>query len=179
MAGKDLFTFPHPVNEVSARVVAGGVVLMTSLTLAVRRPWLIVPIAYGFVARALAGPRFSPLGWLATRVITPRLPVPPKPVAGPPKRFAQTIGAAFSLVALLLAFVFRRTTAAYALLGVLGVFATLESAFGLCVGCKVFGGLMKLGLIPEEVCAECANIWERPASASAPAPTGELTLEQS
>ena len=29
-----LFDFPHPVNEVSARLVAGGVVLMSAATVA-------------------------------------------------------------------------------------------------------------------------------------------------
>jgi hypothetical protein len=161
MADSKFFSFPNPVNEVAARVVAGGVVAMAGLTVATRRPWLLVPLAYGFVARALAGPTFSPLGRLSTQVITPRLPVAPKYVAGPPKRFAQSIGAVFSVSALVLAFGLRRTTAAYTLIGILGVFATLESAFGLCVGCKVFAILMRLGIVPEEVCADCANIWDR------------------
>lgn len=173
----ELFSFPNPVNEVSARVVAAGVVLMATLTLALRRSWLLVPIAYGFVARALAGPTLSPLAQVATRVITPRLPVPPKYVAGPPKRFAQTLGAVFSLTALLLALVFRRTRAANVLVGLIAVFATLESAFAYCIGCKIFAILMRLGIVPEEVCAQCANIWERPnyranAPASQQAPPG-------
>lgn len=172
MAAKDIFTFPNPVNEVSARVVAGGVVLMASATLASRRRWLIVPIAYGFVARALSGPTLSPLGQLATRVITPRLPMPPKEVAGPPKRFAQSLGAAISLAALLMAYPFKRTRAAYALVGMMAVFATLESGFGFCIGCKIFGVLMRTGLVPEDVCAKCANIWSRPDfRASAPTTT--------
>ena len=162
MGGNALFTFPNPVNEVAARVVAGGVVMLSVLTIALRQPWLIVLIAYGFVARALSGPTLSPLGQLATRVIVPRLPVEPKYVAGPPKRFAQTLGAVVSLAALVLAVVFKRATAAYVLIGLIAVLATLESAFAFCVGCKVFGGLMRLGVIPKEVCAECAAIWERP-----------------
>lgn len=161
MASKDIFAFPNPVNEVSARVVAAGVVAMAGATVASRRRWLIVPLAYGFVARALSGPTLSPLGQLATRVITPRLPVPPKEVPGPPKRFAQTIGACISLAALALAFPFKRAKAAYLLVGMIGVFATLESGLGFCVGCEIFRVLMKLGLIPEEVCAECADIWKR------------------
>jgi hypothetical protein len=98
---------------------------------------------------------------VATRVVTPRLAIEPRWVAGPPKRFAQGIGAAFSLSALALAFGFRRPTAAYALVGILGVFATLEAAFGFCLGCKVFAILMRLGIVPEEVCADCNNIWAR------------------
>ena len=167
MASKDLFASPNPVNEVSARVVAGGVVLTAALTLALRRPWLIAPITYGFVARALTGPRLSPLGPLATRVITPRLPAGPKYVAGSPKRFAQTLGAGLSLSVLLLAYVGRRTRTAYALIAVLAVFATLESVFTFCVGCTIFAGLMRLGLVPDEVCAACAHIWERPTEETA------------
>lgn len=162
MATREIFTFPNPVNEVSARVVAAGVVALATATVASRRRWLIIPLAYGFVARALTGPTLSPLGQLATRVVTPRLGVPPKEVAGPPKRFAQTLGACISLTALALAFPFKRANAAFALVGMIAVFATLESGFGFCVGCKIFGVLMKFGLVPEEICAKCANIWERP-----------------
>ena len=95
----DLFTFPNPVNEVSARLVAGGVVIMSVITIAFDQPWLLLVIAYGFLARVLTGPTLSPLGQLVTRVITPALHVPPKNVAGPPKRFAQGIGATLSTAA--------------------------------------------------------------------------------
>jgi hypothetical protein len=93
--------------------------------------------------------------------VTPRLPAEPKWVAGPPKRFAQGIGAAFSLAATTLAFGFGRERAAFGLVGVLGLFAALESAFGFCLGCRVFAVLMRLGIIPGEVCADCNNIWAR------------------
>ncbi|MEI7560647.1 MAG: DUF4395 family protein, partial [Actinomycetes bacterium] len=53
--------------------------------------------------------------------------------------------------------------AAYAVLSVLIFFAVLESAFGICVGCKVFALLMKAGVIPEEVCESCNNIALRQA----------------
>jgi hypothetical protein len=36
--------------------------------------------------------------------------------------------------------------------------AGLESIFGYCVGCKAFAILMRFGVIPEDVCAECADI---------------------
>jgi len=39
------------------------------------------------------------------------------------------------------------------------VAATLESVFALCLGCQVFALLMRLGLVPEETCERCANIW--------------------
>jgi hypothetical protein len=39
--------------------------------------------------------------------------------------------------------------------------AGLESIAGYCVGCKVFGLLMRAGMIPDSVCAECADIRPR------------------
>jgi len=153
-----VFSFPNPVNEVSARLVAGGVVLLSLVTIVFDQPWLTAVIAYGFLARVLTGPRLSPLGQLVTRVITPRLRVAARPVAGPPKRFAQGIGAASSVSAAVLALGFGLTSVAYALLGLLIVAATLESVFGLCLGCKVFAVLMRAGVVPEEVCERCSNI---------------------
>lgn len=151
--------FPNPVNEVAARLVAGGVVLLAVAAIVLDLPWLLPVLAYGFVARALAGPRFSPLALLVTKVVVPRLTVAPKLVPGPPKRFAQTIGAMFTVSATVLHLGFGQEGAAYGLLAVLVVFAVLESVFALCVGCKVFAVLMRLGFIPDAVCADCTDIW--------------------
>jgi hypothetical protein len=164
---RQFFSFPHPVNEVSARLVAAGVVVMAAVTIAFDRPWLTAVIAYGFVARVLTGPTASPLGQLVTRVITPRLPVRAKFVPGPPKRFAQGIGVVFSATAAVLALGFGQTTIAYVLLGLLIVAATLESVFAICLGCKIFAALMRVGVIPEAVCAECNNIRLRPRTSTA------------
>jgi len=153
-----LFSFPNPVNETSARLVAGCVAALAVLAIAFQQGWLIPVLAYGFVARALTGPRLSPLGLLATRVVTPRLDVRHRYSPGPAKRFAQTIGAVFTVSATLLYFGAGQHTAAYALVAVLAVFASLEAAFGLCVGCKAFYLGMRLGLVPPQVCEECARI---------------------
>jgi uncharacterized protein DUF4395 len=156
MARNDtLFSFPDPVNDVSARLVAGAVVLMSSVALVFRQHWILFLLAYGFVARVLTGPTLSPLGLLATRVITPRLGVEPRYIPGPPKRFAQGIGAAVTLSATFLYFVLGWTAPTDALLGLLIVFALMESALGFCVGCRIFTLLMRAGVIPEAVCPEC------------------------
>src|SRR5205085_3871615 len=89
-------SFPNPVDEVSARLVAGGVLLLATSFVVTGWTPLVVVLAYGFVARVLAGPRLSPLGLLVTRGLRPRLPLAPRPVPGPPKRFAQAIGALLS-----------------------------------------------------------------------------------
>jgi hypothetical protein len=163
---RSLFSFPNPVNEVSARLVAAGVVLMSVLTIAFDLKWMTVVIAYGFVARVLTGPTLSPLGQLVTRVITPRLGVPARPVAGPPKRFAQGIGVAFSLSAVILTGL-GFWTAAQVVLGLLAVAATLEAALGICLGCMTFGVLMKAGVVPDEVCERCNDIWATTGGAAA------------
>jgi hypothetical protein len=109
----------------------------------------------------LTGPTLSPLGRLAMRVVAPRLGAP-KYVAGPPKRFAQGIGAALASVAAVLALGLGLDTAADVLTGMLVVAATLESVFALCLGCRLFAVLMRAGLVPRETCERCANIWAQP-----------------
>jgi hypothetical protein len=91
-------------------------------------------------------------------VIAPRLPVEPKLVPGPPKRFAQAIGVLFSSTAVILWFGFGLSTATWVVVGLLAAAASLEAALGLCLGCMTFGALMRPGVIPEEVCEACADI---------------------
>ena len=74
----------------------------------------------------------------AAMVLAPRLGFRPHLVAGPPKRFAATIVG-----------------------GIMLLFPALESFAGVCVGCKIFALLMKVGVIPQEVCAACADFGSR------------------
>jgi len=151
--------FPRTINEKAARTVAGVVAVTGLVALLVPAHWLVIPLAYGFWARVLTGPRLSPLAALASRVIAPRLGEP-REVPGPPKRFAQAMGAAITTAAVV-ALLAGAGTVVSVLLVLLVAAATLESAFGYCAGCQVFALLMRAGLIPEDVCAECADIWAR------------------
>lgn len=158
-----LFRFPDPVNETAARVVAVGVVAQGLIFLAVGEGWLLVPLVYGFLARVVTGPTLSPLGQVATRVVTPRLAVRHRFVPGPPKRFAQAIGLAFSGCAAA-AWIAGVPVAAYVLIGGLVAAATLEAAFAVCLGCIAYRFLWE--------CDDCNDISERLRSAmvsSAPA----------
>lgn len=152
------FSFPNPVNDVAARTVAFGVVTLDVIALATGATWLTIPLAYGFVARVLAGPRLSPLGAFATRVVAPRLGQHARLVPGPPKRFAQAMGAAFTLAALG-CYLTGLGTEAQALLAILLLPALAEAALGFCVGCEIFAWLIRIGLLPESVCAECADLF--------------------
>jgi hypothetical protein len=122
--------------------------------------WLLIPLTYGFWARVLSGPTLSPLGWSAQNLIAPRLG-DQKPVPGPPKRFAQGIGAVMATAALVLALILGDETAADVVLGLFVVAAGLESIFAICLGCQVFGWLMRSGVVPASVCEECADISRR------------------
>jgi hypothetical protein len=157
------FSFPNPVNEVAARLVAAGVLVMALAVAVLGQTWILVPLAYGFLARVAAGPRYSPLGLFVTRVAVPRLRVAPRNVPGPPKRFAQGMGAVITVAAVVLEFGFGETGAARVLAALIVVAATLESVFALCIGCKIFALLMRIGLVPERICRECADLTARRA----------------
>lgn len=93
-----------------------------------------------------------------TRVVVPRLPFRAKLIAGPPKRFAQGMGAVLTVAATLLWLVFRLELPGLVLVGLVAVAATLEFVFALCIGCRVFDVLMRLGIIPATVCEACSNL---------------------
>jgi hypothetical protein len=172
---RSIIGFPRTVNEVSARLVAAGVVTQAALWLATRHPAFLITLTYGFLARVLTGPRLSPLGQLVTKVITPRLPLQEKIVAGPPKRFAQGIGLVCTTAASV-AWIAGAPTFSVVTISVLIAAASLEAFAGFCLGCKIFAILMRTGLIPEDTCEECNNLqlrWarqgllaDRPASAA-------------
>ncbi len=156
------FSFPNPVNEIAARLVAGGVVAMSATALLLDQRWITAVLAYGFLARVLTGPKLSPLGLLVTKIIVPRLGLEPRMVPGPPKRFAQGIGATFTVTAAILALVLDQWGAAQLLLAAVIAAASLEAFLGFCLGCKAFAILMRAGVVPDEVCERCKDIGSTP-----------------
>jgi len=151
-----IFAFPNPVNEYAARITAGLVVAAAVATLATGFGPGLVLIAGGFWLRVLFGPRISPFALLSVKVLAPRIGRA-KLVPGPPKRFAQGIGAGLGTVAAALYFL-GFGTAAWVLLGLLIVAASLEAFLGFCLGCAIFGLLQRRGLIPADICEACNNI---------------------
>lgn len=161
-AVRSIFGFPATVNDKAARAVAGQVVatavaaLVLSLTVGHAWLWLTAALAVGFLARVLAGPTLSPFGQLATRVLAPRLGAA-KIVPGAPKRFAQSLGFGMTGAATVL-LATGHPLGTQVLLGMLVVAAGLEAALGFCLGCRIFALGMRLGIIPESACAECADL---------------------
>jgi hypothetical protein len=119
------------------------------------------PLTYGFLARVATGPTLSPLGQFVTRVATPvvetlarrrRPEFHSRQVPGPPKRFAQAIGLAFT-VAASSAWALGAESAAVVLIAMLAVAATLEAAFAICLGCIAYSAIWG--------CADCDDISDR------------------
>ncbi len=153
----EIFSFPEQVNEYAARIVAGFVVILTVVFLATENIWILSFLAFGFWARVLTGPSLSPIAQLTLRVIIPLLGNPKEYCPGPPKRFAQSIGTGFTTSALLLV-ISGNLPGAQILLGILLIFASLESIVGFCAGCWLFKYLMNWGVIPQKICIKCQNI---------------------
>lgn len=156
-----LLSFPDPVNETSARLVAAGVVAQAIVFLVVREWWVLVPLTYGFLARVATGPTLSPLGQFVTRIATPsverrlrgrRPGFESRQVPGRPKRFAQSIGLAFTASASL-AWALGAPGAALVLIGLLAAAAMLEAAFAICLGCIAYSAIWG--------CADCNDISDR------------------
>lgn len=156
-----LFSFPDPVNETSARLVAGFVVLEALAFLVLRDGWILVPLTYGFAARVASGPTLSPLGQFVTCVATPAVEARvrrrrprfvSRRVPGPPKRFAQGIGLGVTAIASM-AWLLDAPVVAYGLIAVLAVAATLESVFAVCLGCIAYSAIWG--------CADCDDIGDR------------------
>tara|TARA_B100000530_G_scaffold55955_1_gene31710 strand:+ start:950 stop:1453 length:504 start_codon:yes stop_codon:yes gene_type:complete len=158
----NFFSFPELINEVAARLVAIGVLVLSSVVLFLlidKNNYVLIFLSiliYGFLARVSSGPKISPLALFVTKLIVPRLNFKEKLVPGPPKRFAQGIGLIFSLFTAI-TFVVNLNSISILLISILILFAALEAFIGFCAGCKVFKLLMNIGLIPNDVCEKCSN----------------------
>ncbi|MEO9181413.1 MAG: DUF4395 domain-containing protein [Acidimicrobiales bacterium] len=154
---KKFLSFPHPVNDAAARTVAIGVFTMALVAFTTGWAWILIPLTYGFLARVIAGPKISPLGQFTVRVAAPRLHSWQKFVPGPPKRFAQAIGAFLTCVASTVWLSVGWTDARWILLLLIPA-AFLEGFFGYCLGCTIFGWLIRRGIVPEAICLECGDL---------------------
>ena len=154
---KSIFSFPETINEFAARMVAGFIVILSLTYLYSHNIYLLLFMVYGFLARVIAGPSLSPIALLVTKILIPKMGNPYAECPGPPKRFAQFVGLVFTSSAFY--FVMRgQLTTAYLLIGILAIFASLESIMGFCAGCWFFKQMMKWGWIPQRVCEKCNDI---------------------
>ena len=152
---KKIFEFPNPVNEYAARFVAFFVMFFSLVILITNNLWAVSLLFIGFLLRLLFGPRVSPFALITLKLIIPLLKNPNKSVPGPPKRFAQFIGALITLIASIIYFFTTYNVIVISILGVLILFTFLESVLSFCFGCYVFNLLIKVRLIPKNICEAC------------------------
>jgi hypothetical protein len=109
-----------------------------------------------FVMKVVVGTRFSPIGQLANLIVRKQTP---EYVGAVQKRFAWTIGLLLSGTMLVLLFGLGvQGWPNLAICGLCLTFMFMESAFGICVGCKMYGGLLVAGIIKQpEVRPACAG----------------------
>lgn len=108
--------------------------------------WVMVYAVAMFVWGVVAGPAKHPYGLLFRVLIRPRLGAPSFLEPEAPPRFAQGVGLVVTGVGVLL----HLLTVPYALVVAAGaafVAAFLNAVFGLCLGCELYGLLLRLGLV--------------------------------
>jgi Fe2+ transport system protein B len=161
--------FPRVLDDVTVRLIAAVVLVLAVAALAFHQWWIYAVLAVDFILRTTFGPKTSPVALGVQRFVRPRIRALKRPTAGPPKRFAAGIGATLTAVAAVL-WVLGVAGPVVVTIGVVMIlFPALEAVLGLCVGCKAFGALMRIGIVPEEICLECADISGRQVNLSEPA----------
>ena len=145
---------PYPVlNERAVRAGAGIMLALgaTAFALAFFQqnflPLKIVVVFFfvDFLTKVVIGTRFSPVSNIAHLIVADQRP---EYVGAIQKRFAWSIGLLMSLTMILLLFVFDvRGNINLAVCSFCLLVMWLETSFGICVGCKMYYGLIKAKLI--------------------------------
>jgi len=131
------------VDERASRV--NGALVVLALALAAFTPywWFVAYLAIDFAIKVFGGFAFSP-NCIAAGAITRGLRLAPLWIDFAPKRFAAMVGLLMSSAAVV-AHLAGSTQVFLGIVGLFALFAFLESAFGFCAGCMIYG------LLPERL----------------------------
>ena len=145
---------PYPVvNERAVRAGAG--MLFVAGMFAFFHAWyineylylkiLVVLLLIDFAAKVVLGPRYSPVSRLAQFIVHKQTP---EYVGAIQKRFAWSIGLFLATTMAILIFGFSILGPVNLLIcSICLIFMFMESAFGICVGCKIYHALVSVGWI--------------------------------
>lgn len=154
-----LFYFPEVVDNNVVRVVGLQVVIINVLAIIWRKHvwahYMILGLALDNLGRFVFGPGPSPLGQIAKSVT---VPLQPSFKPGIPKQFATGCGLSMSIVATVFLFVTGfdpERVIASCFMGVYAALAGLEAGINFCMGCYIFGWLVRLGAFPKEIYSLC------------------------
>jgi len=121
-------------NHVSRLTVFTNAVLI-ALYLFTGAPYFMLVVAIDYGIRAIWKPRYSPLRWIAARIVNLG-GFSEKLIDQAPKLFASRVGFLFAAISVLLIPV--SITASLIVAGVLLIFTILDSVFDFCVGCLTY-----------------------------------------
>ena len=105
--------------------------------------WVAVFQAIVFAIGAFKGPQFTPYAFIYRSLIKPRLKSPLRTEDVRPPKFAQSIGLAFAIVAIVGAATGSSVVFTVAVAAALAA-AFLNAAFDFCLGCQVYLILARL-----------------------------------
>ena len=115
--------------------------LLTTLVLAIAfvtgSVWVATFQAIVFAIGATKGPQFTPYAFIYRSLVKPRLKSPLRTEDVRPPKFAQSIGLAFALVAIVGAATGTSVVFSVAVAAALAA-AFLNAAFDFCLGCQVY-----------------------------------------
>jgi Domain of unknown function (DUF4395) len=130
---------PRFAAAVSTIVLAAALVLVGTTAGTVLVAWQTLAFGLG----ALVGLQAQPYGFLFRTIVRPRLAPPAELEDAAPPRFAQSVGLAFMVVALL-ASLAGATVLATVAIGFALAAAFLNAVFDFCLGCEVYLLLARL-----------------------------------
>lgn len=119
----------HPLQPRFAQAITGALCLEA---IAFDAPAAVV-VALVLVLLSLAGPRWSPVGWLFRRIAPPAATLEP----AAPVRFSQALAALF-LAAGLVLLLAGLEVAGWTLVGLVAALALLSAITGVCIGCEAY-----------------------------------------
>lgn len=172
--GREVRAAVFDENQVRAAagltMVLGTVAFAYAYLAAVYVPIQIVTIVFlvEFLIRVAVGLRYSPMGIVA-RWMTQRQP--PQWASARPKRFAWTLGLVMSLAMVIITNSGIRGPLPLTICLVFLSLMWLEAVLGLCLGCKIYGLLVRRGWATKdeafEICGHGACISPAPETHSA------------
>jgi len=124
------------VNERLTRLNAFFTILIVTAGFVFNSVIFPLVLLADFFIRAFTNARISPVSFLSTG-LAKLLHLSKKPIDKAPKIFAARMGFVMTLVIATL-FLLQFYTASMVVAGILVFFATLEFAFGICVGCIIY-----------------------------------------
>jgi hypothetical protein len=159
--GETVDGYDVPVlNEREIRAAAGILFLMMFITIGLAGgqqnftpiKYVICMFLLDMSLRVLVNPRFSPFLILGRLIVRNQMP---EYVGAPQKKFAWAIGVVLALTMFILMVVMNTYSPLTGIICFICViFLYLETAFGICLGCKVYGLVYrkKAQYCPGEVC---------------------------